>query len=101
MVGPSGKLTWQCKITIFNREYIIHFQKGPFFIAMLVYRRVPFLIFFISWQNHPTSSSWQFWCQIEIDQGIPWPWHCVGGSQEGDLRWPFCDTEGDLLVGFR
>ena len=39
-VIPSGKLTspqpW--KIPIFNRKYI--FNPGPFFIAMLVYRRV-------------------------------------------------------------
>ena len=35
---PSGKLTWQWNISIFNRKYI--FNPGPFSIAMLDYRSV-------------------------------------------------------------
>ncbi len=52
---PSGKLTWQWNITIFNRTYI--FIPGPFSIAMLVCQslRRPLHDFLVTWE-HPKPS---------------------------------------------
>ena len=51
---PSGELTWQWKITIFNGK--IHY-KWPFSIAMLVHQRVLYFNIFQSSQNATKPNS--------------------------------------------
>ena len=60
MEVPSGELTWQWKITIFNGK--IHY-KWPFSIAMLVHQRVP-----------PKSSNFRIFHEInnpKLAYGVP------------------------------
>ena len=62
---PSGKLTWQWKISIFNREYIfrraifychVSLLEGKFLVPKNILRFAPFSFFFLG-----RGRGWPFW----------------------------------------
>ena len=69
VVLPSGELTWQWKITIFNGQ--IHY-KWPFSIAMLVYQRVTgkiIVLMRIRWEDD--DPLWESWCSFSDILVVP------------------------------